>query len=75
MVLEKLIGQFLFDKAADGSGQVNAARVPLRASGAPAVRWRSALLRRLRHAPGREVDPLEPMNRAMFDVHEASTAT
>ena len=65
VVLEKLIGQFLFDKAASGGSQVSAmfcARSPLLAV--------AASLAGCAATPSK-IDPLEPMNRAMFKIHDA----
>ena len=72
IVLEKLIGQFLFDKAAP-----EAANEVTRGQAVPGawccMRARCAGdARRLRDddGPRRAADPFEPMNRTMYQVHE-----
>ena len=73
VVLEKLIGQFLFDKARaeaanDAAPQVRrCARAALGRALAIAV----ASARGLRRPAPSKVDPFEPMNRAMYEVHES----
>ena len=76
VVLEKLIGQFLFDKAASGRQakmtecvSMDRDRVPTHARCTARV---AMLPRRAARLRGRAVadDPFEPMNRAMYAVHE-----
>ncbi len=62
VVLEKLIGQFLFDKAAAGARQM---RALARMAAVAAV----ALVAGCASTPS-NVDPLEPMNRALYQVHD-----
>ena len=64
VVLEKLISQFLFDKAASGPRQMKTLRI---------VHWRwplALLLSACASTPGRPYDPFEASNRVMYAINE-----